>query len=505
LVPVHAPEATQDVASVDDQVSVEDPPLVIDVGLAASDTVGTGAGGAPTVTVVEVLAVPPSPVHASPNVAVPVSAPLDWLPEVVLVPVHAPDATQEVALAEDQVRVEDAPLVTDVGLAISDTVGTGGVTVTVAEALPVPPAPVQASVNVPVLVSAPLDWLPEVVLVPVHAPEATQEVALAEDQVRVEDAPLETDVGIAVSDTVGTGGVTVTVAEALPDPPGPVQASVNVPVLVSAPLDWLPEVVLVPVHAPEARHEVALVEDQVRVEAPPLVIDVGLAVSDTVGAGGTTVTVTEALPVPPGPAQARVNVPVLVKAPLDWLPKIVLGPDQAPIATQEAELFDDQVSVEDPPLATDVGLAVRDTVGAGGLTVTVAEALPVPPAPVQARVNVLVLVSAPLGSLPEIVLVLVHAPEAAQEAASVEDQVRVEDSPLATDGGLAASDTVGAGGVEPAGTDSACSAPPHAANATASRDASSSVFNRDVEGIDKFHPCRPPPHCARLRKNLSRS
>jgi hypothetical protein len=74
-----------------------------------------------------------------------------------LVPVHAPEATQDAASVDDQVRAEELPLATDVGLAVRDTVGTGGVTVTVAEALPVPPAPVQASVNVPVLVSAPLD------------------------------------------------------------------------------------------------------------------------------------------------------------------------------------------------------------------------------------------------------------------------------------------------------------------------------------------------------------
>ena len=145
-------------------------------------------------------------------------------------------------MVEDQIRVEAAPLATDVGFAVRDTVGTGGVTVTVAAALPVPPAPVQARVNVLVIVSAPLDWLPEIVLVPVHAPEATQEVASVEDQVRVEDAPLVADAGLAVSDTVGAGGMTVTVAEALPDPPGPVQERVNVPVLVTAPLDWLPEV-----------------------------------------------------------------------------------------------------------------------------------------------------------------------------------------------------------------------------------------------------------------------
>jgi hypothetical protein len=35
-----------------------------------------------------------------------------------------------------------------------------------------------------------------------------------------------------------------------------------------------------------------------------------------------TVTVVDALPVPPGPVHARVNVPVLVSAPLDWLPEV---------------------------------------------------------------------------------------------------------------------------------------------------------------------------------------
>jgi hypothetical protein len=259
------------------------------------------------------------------NVLVIVSAPLDWLPEIVLVPVHAPEATQDVASVDDQVRVEELPLATDVGLAVRDTVGTAGVTVTVAEALPVPPAPVQASPNVLVLVNTPLDWLPEVVLVPVHAPEASQEVASVEDQVSVEDPPLAIDVGLAANDTVGTGAggaPTVTVVEVLAVPPSPVHASPNVAVLVSGTLDWLPEVVLVPVHAPEATQEVALAEDQVRVEDAPLVTDVGFAVSDTVGAGGMTVTVADALPVPPGPVQARVNVPVLVKAPVDWLPEV---------------------------------------------------------------------------------------------------------------------------------------------------------------------------------------
>jgi hypothetical protein len=70
--------------------------------------------------------------------------------------------------------------------------------------------------------------LPEVALAPDHAPEAVQEVAFVEDQVRVEDAPFATDIGFAVSDTVGTGGGggvlgTVTCADALRPPPDPEQ------------------------------------------------------------------------------------------------------------------------------------------------------------------------------------------------------------------------------------------------------------------------------------------
>lgn len=93
-------------------------------------------------------------------------------------------------------------------------------------------------------------------------------------------------------------------------PPGPVQARANKLVFVNAPLDWLPEVALLPVHAPEARQEVAPVEDQVSVEDPPLATDAGLAASDTVGTGGgggvpDTVTVADALALPPEPLQAR--------------------------------------------------------------------------------------------------------------------------------------------------------------------------------------------------------
>jgi hypothetical protein len=149
-------------------------------------------------------------------------------PEIALLPDQAPDAVQELASVDDQVSVDDPPLTTEAGFAVSDTVGARGVTVTVADAFAVPPNPVQAMANVPELVSAPLGWLPEVALLPDHAPEAVQEVALLDDQVSVEDPPLATDAGFAASDTVGTGGGggmpdTMTVVEALALPLAPSQ------------------------------------------------------------------------------------------------------------------------------------------------------------------------------------------------------------------------------------------------------------------------------------------
>ena len=62
---------------------------------------------------------------------------------------------------------------------------------------------------------------------------------------------------------------------------------------------------------------------------------------------------------------------------------------QPPVAVQLVALVELQVSVELPPLAMLVGLAVNVTVG-GGTTVTVAEPLPVPPTPEQFTVYVVV-------------------------------------------------------------------------------------------------------------------
>jgi hypothetical protein len=66
------------------------------------------------------------------------------VPLAALFPLQAPEAVHEVALVEDQVKVEPLPLDTLVGFALIETVGGGmAATVTVADWLAVPPAPVQ--------------------------------------------------------------------------------------------------------------------------------------------------------------------------------------------------------------------------------------------------------------------------------------------------------------------------------------------------------------------------
>ena len=79
------------------------------------------------------------------------------------------------------------------------------------------------------------------------------------------------------------------------------------------------------------------------------------------------------LPVPPGPLQVNVKLVVALSAPVDWLPLVALAPLQPPDAVQLVALVELHVSVEDPPLLTVIGFAVNVTVGAGALTVTVAD------------------------------------------------------------------------------------------------------------------------------------
>jgi hypothetical protein len=105
-----------------------------------------------------------------------------------LLPDQPPAAEHEVAFVELQVSVDALPEATDVGLAVSDTVG-GGFTVTVTFCESEPPAPEHASVNVLVDASAAEVSLPLVAFAPDHPPEAVQLVALELVQVSVVVAP----------------------------------------------------------------------------------------------------------------------------------------------------------------------------------------------------------------------------------------------------------------------------------------------------------------------------
>ena len=97
-----------------------------------------------------------------------------------------------------------------------------------------------------------------------------------------------------------------------------------------------------------------------------------------------------------------------------------------------------QVSVDALPLATLEGLALIDTVGAGGAeTETVADCDAEPPAPVQVSVNFVVAVRAGVACEPAVALAPLQPPEAAQLVALVEDQDKVEVAPLFTVAGFA--------------------------------------------------------------------
>ena len=69
--------------------------------------------------------------------------------------------------------------------------------------------------------------LPEVALVPDHDPDAEQEVALEEDQVRVEVSVKRTDIGLVERLTTGAGVIGVESPPPPPPPPPPPQETIN--------------------------------------------------------------------------------------------------------------------------------------------------------------------------------------------------------------------------------------------------------------------------------------
>ncbi|MEJ1963981.1 MAG: hypothetical protein WDO56_21545 [Gammaproteobacteria bacterium] len=291
-----------------------------------------------------------------------------------------------------QLSMETPLLAIDAGVAVNNIVGAGGTTITVAEALEVPPAPVQASVKLLLVASAPVDSDPFVAFVPVHAPEAMQLVALVLSHRSIELPLGPIDAGLAERLIVGVGVtttlLTTTSTELCTLPPAPVHVRRNVEVAANAPLDSEPLIALLPVHAPEAVHEVAFVVDQVSTLAVPAVTVVGVAENKRVGAGAgaATLTVTDLVVVPPPPVQVSVYVLAAVSALVDSVPVVALLPDHVPDAAQLVASVELQESNEVPELATVAGSAVSVMAGAFGVPGFFSVVSAPPPQPARSRV-----------------------------------------------------------------------------------------------------------------------
>jgi hypothetical protein len=129
----------------------------------------------------------------------------------------------------------------------------------------------------------------------------------------------------------------------------------------------------VPVQPPDAAQDVVFAETQVKVDASPAIIALGLALIDNVGAAPETVTVADWVALPPGPAQVNVKVSLWVSAPVEIDPLIGSAPLQAPDALQLVALVDDQLIVVAVLLGIVLELAPILTVGTGWITDTVAD------------------------------------------------------------------------------------------------------------------------------------
>lgn len=226
---------------------------------------------------------------------------------------------------------------------------------------------------------------------------------------------------------------TFTVTERDVLPPGPVHWSVNVLAVLRVGLCSLPEAAFVPLHAPEAVQPVAFDEVHDSVVRPPEATVVGLAVSVIVGGaeGLLESTVTDAVRVvvPPAPVHASVKVVLAEIEPMFWLPLVALLPAHPPVPPLPTQLVApllDQLSVVAPPDGTDEGFAENVTVGAGVAepTVTVTERdVEPPPEFVHVSVKVVVALSGPRDSLPEVGFEPDQPPEALHDVAFVADHV----------------------------------------------------------------------------------
>jgi hypothetical protein len=115
-------------------------------------------------------------------------------------------------------------------------------------------------------------------------------------------------------------------------------------------------------------------------------------------------------------------------------PAVATEPLQPSDAVQAVALVEDQVNVELLPLATLVGLALKETLGAveGADTVTVADCDADPPVPVHVSVNLVVVVRAVVACEPLVGWTPLQPPDAVQLCALVAFHCKVTERPMAT-------------------------------------------------------------------------
>ncbi|HEX9138389.1 MAG TPA: hypothetical protein VF848_01265 [Steroidobacteraceae bacterium] len=136
-VPLQPPVAVQDVALVELQFNVVDPPAATVV-----ETTDSEAVGITLIVTLAALLVPPAPPQVSEYVVAVLIGPTSWLPLATNEPLQAPEAVQAVALVEFHVSSDELPLAT--GLAPTVSVAAGITSIVTLDTVLVPPGPVQA-------------------------------------------------------------------------------------------------------------------------------------------------------------------------------------------------------------------------------------------------------------------------------------------------------------------------------------------------------------------------
>lgn len=207
LLPPHPSLASQLLALVEIHVRVALSPSKMEVGDAERSTVGVGGGRGVTVIVMLSLVVLAPLPHVIAYVTV-VNGETISEPLRVFVPVHPSLAMHVDAFDDDHVRVDVAPSVIEVGMAVMSVVGVGGgsMTSTVTESVEVLVPSPQVKVYVVSVVGERCS-LPESALLPDHPPDATHDDASSVVHESVVVAPRSMLPGVARRSTfTGSGG-----------------------------------------------------------------------------------------------------------------------------------------------------------------------------------------------------------------------------------------------------------------------------------------------------------